>query len=165
MKRSVSSLLVLLLSSCTQYFYYARKPDADGQGHEALAQWSVTERTLWFDESSETVSVNLQCGRTLPFQERAGGLYVLYDPATMAEPKLVDGIQSCGKVVGVERLDEIGVGDSLQLELWCKPIEDDEGFTLALELLQPGRYEFQRIQRSEQRPRAKPCPASPQAAR
>lgn len=156
----VSCLLLASLAGCSHYFYSARKPDADGRGHEALAAWSVTERALWFDESSETVRVTLQCGKTIPFQQREHGVYVLYDPAIWSEPRTIHGGQYCGQVAGASELADIAEGQTLSLELWCKPVVDDEGFTIDAPNLPPGSYTFGVVQRSEAAPQVAPCPST-----
>lgn len=159
-----SCLLAFVAAGCTQYHYYARKPNADGRGHEALASWSVTERVLWFDESSETVRVTMQCGRTIPFQEREGGVYVLYDPSVWANPRSVGSAQYCGQVAGIASLDEISEGDDLSLELWCTPLEDDEGFTVPAPILPSGEHAFDSVRREQRAPATKPCSGPPDAA-
>jgi hypothetical protein len=150
-------LLVFAFTACAQTYYYTRKPNADGQGHEALAYWSVTERALWFDESSETIRVTLQCGTTVPFQERQGGVYVLYDPVIWSNPRTVSGAQYCGQVHGTTHVGEITEGHALSLELWCTPVEDDEGFSAPLPRLPPGTYTFDAIARASETPSAKQC--------
>jgi hypothetical protein len=161
----VCSYLVLVsFAGCAQYFYSARKPNADGRGHEALAAWSVTERALWFDESSETVRVTLQCGKTIPFQQREHGLYVLYDPTLWSEPRTIDGAQYCGQVQGATELADIVEGRELALELWCQPALDDEGFTIAAPSLPAGTYAFGVVRRAAEAPQVAPCPSGSRAA-
>ena len=156
-KRIVTCLLVAALSGCAHYNYYARKANADGQGHEALAYWSVTERAVWFDESSETVRVKMQCGKTVPFQERKGGVFVLYDGALWANPRTIEGAQYCGQVQGVAQVADLKAGDKLSLELWCDASTDDEGFSVPAPILGKGTHEFDVVQRSSEAPAAKPC--------
>jgi hypothetical protein len=152
-------LVLVALAGCSHYFYSARKPNADGRGHEALASWSVTERALWFDESSETVRVTLQCGKTIPFQEREGGVYVLYDPTLWSEPRTIAGADYCGQVQGAIELADIVEGQPLSLELWCQPVVDDEGFTIAAPSLPAGKHTFDVVQRADEAPQVTPCPA------
>ncbi len=149
--------LALAAAGCAQHHYYARMANADGGGHEALAYWSVTERALWFDESSETVRVKLQCGKTVPFQEREGGVFVLYDPALWMSPREIGGQDYCGRVLDAEVLGDIAVGERLSVEIWCQPALDDEGFGVPAPILPPGRHTFSVVQRADQPPATPPC--------
>ncbi|MFI5307629.1 MAG: hypothetical protein ACHQ53_09770, partial [Polyangiales bacterium] len=156
-----SCLLALLATGCAHYFYYARAANADGAGHEALASWSVTQRTLWFDESSETVRVTLQCGKTVAFQQRGSGVYMLYDPTAWSDPKLVEGKPYCGRVPGVRRIDQLEVGSTLNVEVWCAHHEDDEGMSIAAPILTTGQHTLGVVARSDTEPQVKPCSAEP----
>ena len=154
------SLLLAWLVGCAQYFYSARKPNADGRGHEALASWSVTERALWFDENSETVRVTLQCGKTIPFQQREDGIYVLYDPTIWSAPRAIAGAQYCGRVEGATELADLAVGQPLTVELWCQPVSDDEGFAIDAPSLPAGSHTFGVVQRTDEAPKIAPCPTT-----
>ncbi|HKP55159.1 MAG TPA: hypothetical protein VJV78_00485 [Polyangiales bacterium] len=154
------SFVLAQLAGCAQYFYSARKPNADGRGHEALASWSVTERALWFDESSETVRVTLQCGKTIPFQQREDGIYVLYDPTIWSEPRTIGDAQYCGRVEGATELSSLAVGQALRVELWCQPVQDDEGFTIDAPSLPAGSHTFGAVQRTDRAPAVAPCPTT-----
>lgn len=152
-------LLASLLAGCTQHYFSARMPNADGRGHAALASWSVTERALWFDESSETVRVQLECGLTVAFQEREGGIYVLDDPSVWSGARALAGGTYCGRVVGASTLLDIAAGEPLTVELWCDRRWDDEELTLAAPILPPGEHTFEPVQRSEHAAALAPCPA------
>lgn len=158
--RTIVLASLVILTGCSHYFYSARKPNADGRGHEAVASWSVTERALWFDESSETVRVTLQCGKTIPFQQRENGLYVLFDPTVWSEPRTLGGEQYCGQVTGATTLADLQEGRPLSLALWCKPVIDDEGFTIEAPILPSGNHLFGTVSRGSAVPAVAPCPAS-----
>jgi hypothetical protein len=158
--RYIVFLTLVAITGCSHYIYSARKPNADGRGHEAVASWSVTERALWFDESSETVRVTLQCGKTIPFQQRDDGLYVLFDPTVWSEPRTIGADQYCGQVSGAATLADLEEGHPLSLELWCQPVIDDEGFTIEAPSLSAGNYTFEAVSRGTEGPTVAPCPAT-----
>jgi hypothetical protein len=162
MQMRCSIAVLLCLTGCSQSFYFARTTLPDDEGHEALAVWSVTERALWFDESSETVRVTVQCGKTVLFQEREGGVYMLYDPTSWEGPRRIATQDVCGEVVGVKKLDDIKVGETLTLSLWCAHKEDDEGFSIAAPILPTGTHALRNVQTSKSEPRVAPCPTPPQ---
>jgi len=155
--------LALLTTGCAQYYYYTRTPNADGAAHEAVASWSVTKRALWFDESSETVRVTLQCGKTVAFQQRLGGVFMLYDPSAWLEPKLVAGKPYCGRLPGITKLEQLAVGQQLSVEVWCTHVDDDEGFGVAAPMLPTGAHRLGLIQRTDRPPEMPAC-RDPRAA-
>lgn len=150
MRKAISCACLVLLSSCSSYTYYARtkRPDARGTEREVLAYWRVTKRAFWYDESSEGVVVKTACSPSImDFEERPGGI-VLRSDQSWVGARDEAGQAICGRVVGVEHVKDIDVGQSITVELWCTPAQDDE-FAAPFPYLPTGSYELRDVKRQK----------------
>lgn len=151
MRIAVLVLVVALSPACTKYTYYSRttQPDSTGQPRELLASWHVTERKLWFDGSSEGVALKLACSTaTMDFEEQPQGI-VMRSDGTWSGAREEGGVAICGRVPGVQHVKDIKPGQSISVELWCQPLQDDE-FASPTPYLPPKTYALSAVQRTEQ---------------
>lgn len=150
MRKVFAVYCLALLSSCSSYTYYARtkQPDARGTEREVLAYWRVTQRALWYDESSEGVVVKTACSPSImDFEERPSGI-VMRSDHTWVGARDQGGQAICGRLVGVDHVKDIDVGQSITVELWCTPAQDDE-FATPFPFLPAGSYEFRDVKRQK----------------
>ncbi|MEY4510025.1 MAG: hypothetical protein RLZZ450_2147 [Pseudomonadota bacterium] len=162
MRKVISFTCLVLLSSCSSYTYFARieRPDALGTKREVLAYWRVTKRVFWYDESSEGVVVKTACSPSvMDFEERPGGIVMRSDD-TWVGAREEGGQAICGRVVGVDHVTEIEVGQSIRVELWCTPAQDDE-FASPYPYLPAGSYDFSDVGRQKKNVDVAACSSPP----
>lgn len=120
-------LVVAVFTGCTQYVYYGviESEDCSGEMRNHLVYWTKTERLFWFDECSGSIRLLTECSlETVAFDETEKGIIFRCTSNHKGVIHPVEIGESCGKILGVRKISEIG-GGLLLLEIYCEYNPDE----------------------------------------